>query len=36
MDPQDWLAEKPLLIASRRLNEYLENYFNQHTQSKDL
>ena len=36
MDPQDWLAEKPLPIASRRLNEYLENYFNQHTQSKDL
>lgn len=35
IDPQDWLAEKPLPIASRRLNEYLENYFNQHTQSKD-
>lgn len=36
IDPQDWLAEKPLPIASRRLNEYLESYFNQHTQSKDL
>ncbi len=33
IDPQQWLAEKPLPIASRRLNDYLENYFN--TYSKD-
>ncbi len=33
IDPRDWLAEKPLPIASRRLNEFLENYFN--TYSKD-
>ncbi|AUI66524.1 MULTISPECIES: 1-acyl-sn-glycerol-3-phosphate acyltransferase [Glaesserella] len=33
IDPQRWLAEKPLPIASRRLNDYLENYFN--TYSKD-
>ncbi|MGX2967107.1 lysophospholipid acyltransferase family protein [Ursidibacter sp. B-7004-1] len=33
IDPQQWLAEKPLPIASRRLNEYLENYFN--SQTKD-
>lgn len=30
IDPQQWLREKPLPIASRRLNIYLENYFNQH------
>lgn len=30
IDPQQWLAEKPLPIASRHLNTYLENYFNQH------
>lgn len=29
IDPQKWLAEKPLPIASRRLNSYLEDYFNQ-------
>ncbi len=28
IDPATWLAEKPLPIASRRLNQYLENYFN--------
>lgn len=28
IDPQQWLAEKPLPIASRRLNAYLEDYFN--------
>lgn len=33
IDPKQWLAEKPLPIASRRLNDYLENYFN--TYSKD-
>ncbi|OOH90647.1 1-acyl-sn-glycerol-3-phosphate acyltransferase [Pasteurellaceae bacterium 15-036681] len=33
IDPQQWLAEKPLPIASRRLNTYLEDYFN--TYSKD-
>ncbi|WP_301099382.1 lysophospholipid acyltransferase family protein [Otariodibacter sp.] len=33
IDPQTWLSEKPLPIASRKLNEYLENYFNLH--SKD-
>lgn len=31
IDPQQWLAEKPLPIAARRLNTYLENYFNSHT-----
>lgn len=33
IDPQQWLAEKPLPIASRRLNQYLEDYFN--SQTKD-
>lgn len=33
IDPQQWLMEKPLPIASRRLNRYLEDYFN--TYSKD-
>lgn len=27
IDPQQWLTEKPLPIAARRLNQYLENYF---------
>ncbi|MDO4231753.1 MAG: lysophospholipid acyltransferase family protein [Lautropia sp.] len=27
IDPRDWLAEKPLPIASRRLTEYLQAYF---------
>ena len=31
IDPQAWLAEKPLPIASRRLNHYLEDYFNRET-----
>lgn len=31
--PQQWLVEKPLPIASRRLNQYLEDYFN--SQTKD-
>lgn len=31
IDPQQWLAEKPLPIASRRLNTYLEDYFNSNT-----
>lgn len=34
IDPQQWLAEKPLPIASRRLNTYLEDYFNSHTSHK--
>lgn len=29
--PQDWLAEKPLPIAARRLNEYLQDYFTRET-----
>ena len=29
--PQDWLAEKPLPIAARRLNEYLQDYFTRKT-----
>ncbi|OOF40526.1 1-acyl-sn-glycerol-3-phosphate acyltransferase [Rodentibacter mrazii] len=33
INPQDWLAEKPLPIASRRLTEYLQHYFN--SQTKD-
>lgn len=31
IDPQKWLAEKPLPIASRRLTEYLQHYFNSYT-----
>lgn len=31
IDPQTWLAEKPLPIAARRLNDYLQDYFNQHS-----
>lgn len=27
IDPQSWLAEKPLPIAARRLNDYLQDYF---------
>ncbi|KLT72324.1 acyl-phosphate glycerol 3-phosphate acyltransferase [Neisseria arctica] len=27
IDPQSWLAEKPLPIAARRLNAYLQDYF---------
>lgn len=34
IDPQQWLAEKPLPIASRRLNQYLEDYFNSHTKDE--
>lgn len=33
INPQDWLAEKPLPIASRRLTQYLQDYFN--SQTKD-
>ena len=29
--PEDWLAEKPLPIAARRLNEYLQDYFTRKT-----
>ncbi|WP_314342615.1 lysophospholipid acyltransferase family protein [Simonsiella muelleri] len=29
IDPQTWLAEKPLPIAARRLNDELQHYFNQ-------
>lgn len=31
ISPQAWLAEKPLPIAARRLNEYLQHYFNERT-----
>lgn len=31
IDPHVWLAEKPLPIASRRLNDYLQNYFMKET-----
>lgn len=31
IDPQDWLAEKPLPIAARRLNAYLQDYFTRKT-----
>ncbi|MDK4530367.1 lysophospholipid acyltransferase family protein [Kingella kingae] len=34
IDPQTWLAEKPLPIAARRLNDYLQDYFNQQTCEK--
>lgn len=29
--PREWLAEKPLPIAARRLNGYLQDYFNRET-----
>ncbi|MDO5090521.1 MAG: lysophospholipid acyltransferase family protein [Cardiobacteriaceae bacterium] len=29
--PADWLAEKPLPIAARRLNDHLQQYFNENT-----
>lgn len=29
--PEEWLAEKPLPIAARRLNEYLQDYFTRKT-----
>ncbi|WP_416190533.1 lysophospholipid acyltransferase family protein [Neisseria sp. CCUG17229] len=29
--PQEWLAEKPLPIAARRLNEHLQDYFTRKT-----
>lgn len=32
INPQHWLAEKPLPIASRRLNEYLQDYFTRKSQ----
>lgn len=28
IDPANWLKEKPLPVAARRLNSYLEDYFN--------
>ena len=31
INPQDWLVEKPLPIAARRLNAYLQNYFTRET-----
>lgn len=31
INPKDWLAEKPLPIAARRLNTYLQDYFNRET-----
>lgn len=31
IDPQTWLAEKPLPLASRRLTQYLQDYFNSQT-----
>ena len=31
IDPKTWLAEKPLPIAARRLNDYLEHYFMEET-----
>ena len=31
IDPRDWLAEKPLPIAARRLNTYLQDYFMRET-----
>lgn len=32
--PQDWLAGKPLPIASRRLNQHLQDYFNRETHNE--
>ncbi|WP_101775648.1 lysophospholipid acyltransferase family protein [Pasteurella oralis] len=34
INPQQWLAEKPLPIASRHLNQYLEDYFNSKTKDQ--
>ena len=34
VDPQQWLAEKPLPIAARRLNEHLQTYFNERTRNE--
>lgn len=34
IDPQKWLAEKPLPIAARRLNDELQDYFNQQKAQK--
>lgn len=35
IDPQTWLAEKPLPLAARRLTQYLNDYFNSQTRQKD-
>ncbi|WP_274571665.1 1-acyl-sn-glycerol-3-phosphate acyltransferase [Neisseria leonii] len=32
IDPRAWLAQKPLPIAARRLNDYLQQYFTEKTQ----
>ena len=33
IDPQDWLAKHPLPIAARRLNDYLQHYFNERSKN---
>lgn len=35
IDPQVWLNDKPLPLASRKLTQYLNDYFNSQTQQKD-
>lgn len=32
--PQDWLTEKPLPIAARQLNDFLQQYFNERTKNE--
>ena len=35
IDPQDWLKEQSIPMASRRLTKYLENYFNTHIKDNE-
>lgn len=35
INPQQWLSEKPLPIAARRLNDYLQDYFNRTPRASD-
>ena len=35
INPQDWLNKHPLPIAARRLNDYLQQYFNERSQQND-
>ena len=35
INPQDWLNKHPLPIAARRLNDHLQQYFNERSQKHD-
>lgn len=35
INPQDWLNKHPLPIAARRLNDHLQQYFNERSQQND-